>query len=344
VIDSPRARRLVVLLSTLLLLAPATPAHARAEPPTQPPPPVSGPGSLDQPHAGWRIKAGGTGNDAWYVFAPTNPTLRRAPLAVIMHGYYEFSGYAQMYELIRHTVLGGSVVIYPRWQTDVAAPCPGPFDIEPCMQSSVNGVEGALRFLHRHPGWTQPRLDRTSWFGFSFGGILTANLASRWRKLDLPEPRAIFLDDPHDGGLAGEGEPAVDDSLRGIPRRTRIVCHSGARGVLAEHPDDSCNAIFPKLGHVPDRNKALVLTHGDFHGDPFLSSGHGVCAAEKGNADAYDWNFCWRVWDAMRANAYVGTDSDYAPAGLPEHTSLGVWSDGVPVIPLAVQREAPIRP
>ena len=29
-----------------------------------------------------------------------------------------------MYELIRHTVRKGSVVIYPRWQTGVAKPAP----------------------------------------------------------------------------------------------------------------------------------------------------------------------------------------------------------------------------
>ena len=340
----PRLRRLALVVAALLLVAAPAPAMPAAEPPTQPPQPATGPGGLDQPHTGWRVASGGQGNDAWYVFAPRNPTPARAPLAVVMHGYYAFDGYDQKYELIRHTVLAGNVVIYPQWQTDVTSPCPGPFDIEPCMESAVNGVEGALRFLRNHPGWTQPRLDRTSWFGFSFGAILTANLANRWRRLDLPEPRAIFLDDPHDGGLAGENEPALDDSLGGIPRRTRIVCHSGARGVLVKHPDASCNAVFPLLDHIPDRNKALVLTHGDFHGDPFLSSGHGVCTGAKGEADAYDWNFCWRVWDSMRANAYRGTQAAYAPAGLPNHTSLGSWSDGVPVAPLTVLRSAPIRP
>lgn len=68
-----------------------------------------------------------------------------------MHGYYEFAGYSQMYALIRHTVRKGSVVIYPRWQTDVAIPCPGSFDIEPCMTSAVNGIRGALSYLRARP-------------------------------------------------------------------------------------------------------------------------------------------------------------------------------------------------
>ena len=120
----------------------------------------------------WRaVSSGGGGADAWYVFEPARPRPVRAPLAIVMHGYYEFAGYDQMYELIRHTVRQGS---------------------------------------------------------FSFGGIITANLANRWRSLHLPRPRAIFLDDPHDGGLiTGSDEPALDDSLAGIPSTT--ACSSATR-------------------------------------------------------------------------------------------------------------------
>ena len=65
-----------------------------------------------------------------------------------MHGYTEYSGYESMRALIRHTVRKGSIVIYPRWQTDLVTPCPGPFDFEPCMRSAVNGIRGALAHLH----------------------------------------------------------------------------------------------------------------------------------------------------------------------------------------------------
>jgi pimeloyl-ACP methyl ester carboxylesterase len=266
-----------------------------------------------------------------------------------MHGYYEFSGYHQMYELIRHTVRKGNVVIYPRWQTDIAAPCPGPFDIEPCMTSAVRGIRGAISYLRARPrARVQSQLRRTSWFGFSFGGVITANLANRYRRLHLPKPRAIFLDDPHDGGFAqlGFDEPAVDDSLAGIPRTVKLQCHSGADGVISEPSkrDASCNAIFPKFRHIPTRNKDLVLTHTDTHGRPLLSSEHGVCTARKGGANAYDWNFCWRVWDALRSCAYAGADCRYVLGNTRAHRSMGRWSDGVPVRPLKIQDAAPIRP
>ena len=334
-----------VLVGALALLTGPELAGAAAAV-TQPPQPKSGPGGSDYPHRGWRVSSGGSGADAWYVFEPVRPRPAKAPLAIVMHGYYEFSGYDQMYEFIRHTVRRGSIVIYPRWQTDVAVPCPGPFDIEPCMTSAVKGIRGAVAYLRANSRRVQPQLGKASYFGFSFGGVITANLANRYRSLHLPKPRAIFLDDPHDGGFTGFDEPAVDDSLSGIPSTVKLECHSGAEGVISEpnRGNGSCNAIFPKLGQIPKKNKDLVLTHADKHGSPELSSKHGVCTARKGAADAYDWNFCWKVWDALRDCAYDGTDCRYALGNTRQHRSNGRWSDGVAISPLKIQDAAPIRP
>ncbi|HET6830794.1 MAG TPA: hypothetical protein VFH44_05525 [Solirubrobacterales bacterium] len=314
--------------------------------PTQPPQPRSGPGGSDYEHRDWRVHHGGEGYDSWYAFEPTGPRPERAPLAIVMHGYYEFAGYDQLHELIRHTVRQGSIVIYPRWQTDVAVPCPGPYYIEPCMDSAAAGIRGAMSFLRSRPSWTQPKRRLTSYLGFSFGGIITANLANRWRSLGLPKPRAVFLEDPHDGGLAGFGEPALDDSMAGIPRSAKLQCHSSANGVIGGpgKADSSCNALFPMLGHIPNRNKDLVMIEGDDHGAPPLTAGHGVCAAFPGTADAYDWNFCWKVWDALRDFANYGTHRRYALGDTRRHRSNGRWSDGTPIAPLKVRNRAPIRP
>ena len=82
--------RLPVVLSACLALVLAVDALAAI---TQPPQPAKGPGGSDYAHADWRISSGGTGVDAWYVFEPIDPQPKSAPLAVIMHGYYEFAGF-----------------------------------------------------------------------------------------------------------------------------------------------------------------------------------------------------------------------------------------------------------
>jgi hypothetical protein len=317
---------------------------------TQPRQPKSGPGGSDYTHRGVRVASGGAGADAWYVFEPVRPQPRRAPLAIVMHGYGEYAGYASMEALIRHTVRKGNVAIYPRWQTGIATPCPGPFLIGPCISSAVAGIKGAIAHLHAQPKRrVQPQLRRTSYFGFSFGGIVTANMTNRYRSLGLPKPRAIFLEDPHDGALTGPDEPALDDSLAAIPSSTLFQCHAPSGGVIAEpgHEQGSCNAVLPKLGHIPKRNKDLVLTRTDDHGIPTLASIHGVCAAGTpvlGRPNAYDWNFCWKVWDALRSCAYDKRYCRYALGNTRQHRSNGRWSDGVPVASLKIQNAAPIRP
>ena len=78
----------------------------------------------------------------------------------------------------------------------------------------------------------QPDVSRASYFAHSFGGIVTANMANRWKTLGIPEPKVVFLEDPHDGGQAGPNEPALDDDLGGIPPTSLVQCHSSAEGVI----------------------------------------------------------------------------------------------------------------
>ena len=178
--------------------------------------------------------SGGSGDDAWYVFEPVKPRPRRRRWRSSCTATTSSPATTRWTALIRHTVRKGSVVIYPRWQTDIASPCPGPFDIEPCIASAVNGDQRRARATcARDPKRVQPQLRKTSYFGFSFGGIITANLANRYRALGLPKPRAIFLDDPHDGGSPAARRAGARRLAAGIPPSAKFQCHSGADGVLA---------------------------------------------------------------------------------------------------------------
>jgi len=307
----------------------------------QPKQPRSGPGGSDYTND-FRVSEGGSGDDAWYVFEPTKPRPEKAPVAIVLHGYGEFAGYETMRSLVEHTVKKGAVVIYPRWQTGIATPCPGPFNIEPCVDSATTAIKDALAYLRDSPSRVQPDTSRASYLGFSFGGIVTANLTNRYAALGLPKPRAIFFEDPHDGGLTGDDEPALDDSLDGIPAKTLVQCHDSAEGTISEKPTYGCNSLFPKLTSIPAKNKDLVLTSVDDHGSPTLRAPHGVCSDSPGPPDAYDWGFCWKSWDALRACALEEELCRTALGDTPRHRHIGTWSDGVPIIGLKIQEQAPI--
>ncbi len=311
---------------------------------TPPVQPSFGPGGKDYPHAQVRISQGGSGYNAFHVFEPTMPQPSSAPLVIITHGYTDFSGYKMHADLIMHTVKKGHVVIYPRWQTALWAPCAGSYFSEKCMASATKGILDGIAYLQAHNARVQPELDKASYFGFSYGAIITANLTNRWASLKLPKPRVIFLDEPHDGGLQGPTEPALDKDLSGIPADVLIQCHVGEQGVISEKNKamSSCNTVFPRLGHIPESNKNLVMLYTDNHGTPALSSGHGVSDARVTNA--HDFNFVWKTFDAMRSCALQGTDCAYGMGDTPEHRDNGRWSDGVAVKPLKVQSTSPIAP
>ncbi|MER5325918.1 hypothetical protein [Streptosporangium roseum] len=101
-----RVSALVLAGALILTPAPASADNAAATPPAQP---ASGPGGSAYPHAGFSVASGGRGANAWYVFAPTGPTLTRAPVTIILHGYGDFSGYAMHKALIEHTVRQGTI-------------------------------------------------------------------------------------------------------------------------------------------------------------------------------------------------------------------------------------------
>jgi len=311
---------------------------------TQPAQPRSGPGGSEYAHRDWRLHAGGSGNDAFYVFEPVKPRPRRAPVAVLMHGYYELAGYDQLYELIRHTVRKGSVVIYPRWQRDVASPCPGPFDVEPCIRSAVSAIRGGLAYLHESSRRVQPRVNETSYFGFSFGGILTADLTNRYRSLHLPKPRAIFLEDPHDGGLTA---PA---SRRSTTRCGASLRASDCSATPARRASSRATTRAPAATRSsPSSGTSRAATRTSCSAGPTrtatrTSSLRTACARHRAAGPTRTTGTsAGRSGTPCAAAPYVA-GAAATRSGTREHRSNGRWSDGVPIAPLTIQDAAPIRP
>ena len=186
---------------------------------TQPPQPKSGPGGSDSAPRLARAPPAAAGANAWYVFEPATAAPEAGAAGDRHARLLRVLRLRQMYELIRHTVRKGNVVIYPRWQTAVVKPCPGPFDIEPCISPrSRASAAPEVPARQQAPRAAAAAAGRATSASPSAGSSPRTSRTATRRSV-CPEPRAIFLEDPHDGGLAGAGEPALDDSLRRHPSR-----------------------------------------------------------------------------------------------------------------------------
>ena len=97
-----RAMRVTIVLCAILAAMAAQAVSQAAAAATQRSQPRSGPEGSQTAFGGVGVTAGGSGSGAWYVFAPIDPMPPSAPLVIIEHGYYEFSGYDQLWALARH--------------------------------------------------------------------------------------------------------------------------------------------------------------------------------------------------------------------------------------------------
>lgn len=316
-----------MLAAVLTMTAPPASAdNADATPPAQP---ATGPGGSTYAHSGMNVTSGGSGASAWYVFTPTGPTLPSAPVTVILHGYGEFSGYAQMEPLIRHTVQQGNIVVYPRWQSSPVTPLPIMSD---AMGTAVNGIKGALNWLAADPSRPQPQLDRATYFGHSYGGVITMNVTNRWAALGLPRPNAIMLDEPDGGPVSNDGFDAI---MTGIPATTKLAC-AISDWYASNEPTHGCYALWGKLDHIPGAGKDFIRVHTDTYGSPDLNAVHGMSTSDA--VDAIDYYGIWKNWDSLRSCALTATWCDYLD-NTPQQRDMGTWSDGTAVVPLTVANE-----
>jgi pimeloyl-ACP methyl ester carboxylesterase len=267
------------------------------------------------------------------VFVPADPGPRGdRPLVLFLHGYQALSvGYYENWML--HLARRGHVVIAPHWQTRTTLP----WDF---TDNAAKGLQSGLDELAaRGVGISR---EGVVFFGHSGGGTLALNLAARAGRGELPvRPSAIMTAAPGRclfcDQLTGFGIPmeAMDD----VPADISLV-------VMASEDDRDVGTrlarfIMDSLEQVPGSRKAYLVLRSDDHGDPPLRADHRVAAArtESGTwgTDALDWFGTWKVLDALVGCVREGQWCHVALGPSEEQRFMGTWSDGVPVVPMALE-------
>ncbi|WZO98336.1 alpha/beta hydrolase [Isosphaeraceae bacterium EP7] len=288
-----------------------------------------------QPHAAMRRAEYGTGPRSYWLFEPRQPTPETAPLVVFLHGWLAVN--PGVYGAwIDHLVRSGHIVVFPRYQDDVATH-PGEF-----LPNALEAVNDAIGVLTTSPGHVRPDLKRFALIGHSAGGNLAAQMAAVSDEADLPRPRAVVVVTP------GEVRALAGPDLALIPSTTLLVVAVADQDFLVG--DSRGRHIFAQASSIPASRKKFVLYRTDRHGKPWLvadhtsptgalpslGNGNGLFPGAQMNlagVDPLDRAGYWRMADLTLDAGFRGKTLDEATAGGAEFRQMGFWSDGRPVLP-----------
>jgi pimeloyl-ACP methyl ester carboxylesterase len=308
----------------------------------QPAQPATGYGGLASTYSSivtFNCDDGATG---YMLFTPASPHAATLPLVVFDHGFGEWNP-LRYGRWIEHMVKRGNIVIFPRYQKDEY--------VTPSTSFTPNAVTGILRAIdtiQHHPTWTQPDLSKVFYVGHSYGGLISANLATKYASYAIPKPKGILMACPGYGSYPGgqlSSYAGMDSSIFVLDifeRNDNVV--------------DSTFAlqVFNQTTAVPYAHKNLVIHFADSTGTPHITSTHGesscidstldngdrgivMSQASYAYTDATDFYCYWKLFDALEDCALNGNGCTTAFGDTYAQEYMGLWSNGVPVRPLDVR-------
>lgn len=323
--------------AALVVLMVASAALAGPRRPAPPGPPAYGPGSNDYLHAHALEIRDARDAEGFYLFEPTGPRPRSAPVVVFLHGYSvdnprNYAGW------ITHLVRKGNIVIYPIYQSGFSA------QQEDFAENAVAGVQNAFAKLQgpnhvRHDG--SPLVV----IGHSLGAVLGAYFAAEVEQRGLPPVGALMLANAAESELFDvDFISRIDFSA--IHPELRLLAVVGDQDQLSS--SGAATAIIDGLNHVPAENKVLLELFSDKHGIPELAADHSAPGSwharprsfdireSTSRIDALDFYGYWKWADALVDLIARGENAEYAFGNTFEQTFMGFWSDGKPVAPAEV--------
>lgn len=324
--------RILFCLVAILVLASA------CEFPTPPLQPDSGPGGTEYLHGSftprgpyWAEGPYMPNNYLYYIIEPADPTPIEAPVVLFLHAYMAYDPTAYR-EWMIHIVRKGYTVVWVRYDEGYTDPGTWPNKATATWQHALNRLDTYIWEGHVRPEKDEYGEYKTAYVGHSMGGYLSTILATRaaYPENSLPIPWAIACFAP---GRLGH---APDEHWWDMDPRTSILL------VVGDNDGTVCTetalAVWNATGHIPDENRDFLHVFSDIHGMPWLAADHiyPKTAKWRGVVDAHDYFITYKLSVAALNCVFRDEDCDYAFGnGHPNQVSLGEWSDGQPVVPLA---------
>ncbi|MEO7727966.1 MAG: alpha/beta hydrolase fold domain-containing protein [Burkholderiales bacterium] len=254
----------------VFLLCCASIASAAPSPPGQPP---TGPGGAEYRHREVVASSHGAGAAQYWLFEPAAPVPKAAPIVVFLHGWGGVN--PDPYRAwIDHIVKRGNIVIYPRYQADLATP------VRDFAPNAAAAARNALELLRADKTHVAPDVKRFALVGHSMGGILCANIAALAPQAGLPPAQAFMSVQPGKTRMIARRAAAVLEDLSQVPAPTLILTVAGDHDRLARDMD--AKRIYHETTQVPARNKNFIVMTSDGYGSPPLEAHHFSPLARNG--------------------------------------------------------------
>lgn len=299
-----------------------------------------GPGGKEYYHKSVRAQDFASAPEGYWLFEPESPVPDSANVVIFIHGY---GGYNPMVygKWIKHLVMKGNIVIYPRYQQNMISPHPDKF-----AANVASAIQDAI-FELKKEGHVFPVVENLAIAGHSYGGVIAADLAVNFEKYKIPSPKVVMLCSPGTGRFKGGRLESYSEMPADI---SLLIIASSDDFVVG---DEFAVKVFEEATSTEQRN--LLRQFPDSHGSPPLEAHHNQTyaidtlfdcgirnftsrrALRMSRKDAVDYNGYWKLLDAMLDCQRSGRNCHVAFGGTPEQTSLGIWSDGTPVRPLEVR-------
>jgi dienelactone hydrolase len=305
------------------------PTVSTAHPPLQP---ASGPGGQDYPFKNITSHRYGQGDEAYYIFEPTQPApLKPLPVIAFLHGYVGVDPERDNYiDWITHLVRRGNLLIFPVYQARNSK------DGASYTDNALAALKAALPRL-QDGSHARPDLSNFLMVGYSAGGVIATNLTAQAEKNGLPVPKALFAVSP--GGCANCSIFAVRNftldqpsELAAIQPTTKMLVLVGNQDVVVGKSASSL--IWQNTPQIPAANKNYLEFQSDNHGLPELVADHGM--ATRHPPDAFNFYGIWKLFDGLESCSIEAKLCEVALGNTPQQRNLGQWSDGTPVKELLV--------
>ncbi len=298
------------------------------------------------PHRSLVKREIGSGPRSYTLFEPAEPTPKKAPVVVFIHGWLAMN--PGVYGAwVDHLVRSGNIVIYPRYMDEWETP------VEQFLPNTLAAMVDAFDVLDTSSVHVKPDRTKVALIGHSTGGVLAVQVAASAKSRRLPEPVAVVAVTP------GELLPTKGPDLAAIGPKTLLVV------VAAEHDllvgDGPARRIYREAASVMSSRKKFVLYRTDLRGRPYFWADHLAPTAAlasldngdgpfrlfqmgQGATNALDREGFWKVADITLAAGFAGRTLDEATDRGASFRRLGYWSDGRPVLaPIVVDDLGSVR-